>query len=159
MDSIEELEQHQKSRGYDFGSLENYEIWCDEVQPLLHFSEKHERSFEQAKAAALVTYRIGSKQDAVNNINKTIGIVNQAITFAKTMNKAVESGTGEQSEQIDYPDKITLSWLAKHVEVKHWFAVFMFIFAVFCAGIKVGSSTFYLDYFQPTLGSVEANTK
>lgn len=149
VDSIEELEKHQKSRGHNFGSLEKFEVWCDEVQPLLHFSEKHERSFEQAKTAALVTYRIGSKGDADNNISETIGIVNQAIVFAKTMKAAIETESSKQSESIVYPEKVTISWLAKHVEVKHWVSVAMLI----VAGIKVGSSTIYLDYFQPSLSS------
>jgi hypothetical protein len=153
VDSIEELEKHQKSRGHNFGSLENFEIWCDEVQPLLHFSGKHERSFEQAKTAALVTYRIGSKGDADNNISETIGIVNQAIVFAKTMKTAIEAESGKQPESIVYPEKVTISWLAKHVEVKYWVAVFMFIVAIFGVGIKVGSSTIYLDYIQPSLSS------
>ncbi|NOJ25432.1 hypothetical protein [Vibrio coralliilyticus] len=159
MNLIEELEKYQKPRGYSFGCLENFEVWCDEVQPLLHFSEKHERSFEQAKTAALVTYRIGSKQDAANNINETIGIVNQAIVFAKTMKAAVELEADREQESITYPEKVTLFWLAKHVEVKHWVAVLMLIVAVFGAGIKVGSSTFYQDYVQPSLGSVETKTK
>jgi hypothetical protein len=49
--------------------------------------------------------------------------------------------------------KVTISWLAKHVEVKHWIAVFMFVVAIFGTGIKVGSSTIYLDYFQPLCSS------
>jgi hypothetical protein len=48
---------------------------------------------------------------------------------------------------------VTISWLAKHVEVKYWVAVFMFIVAIFGVGIKVGSSTIYLDYIQPSLSS------
>ena len=160
MEFIEELEKHQKRRGYNFGSIENFEAWCDEVQPLLHFSQKHERVFEQAKSAALVTYRIGSKQDAVNNINEAIGIVNQAIVFGKTIKTAseLEAGVQQESSGVAYPEKVTLLWLVKHVEVKHWLGAAVFIIAVFTAGIKVGNSAFYQDYFQAPSAIVETKT-
>ncbi|MCY9856263.1 hypothetical protein [Vibrio mediterranei] len=160
MGLVEELEKHQKSRGHNFGSLGDYEVWCDEVQPLLHFSEKHERNFENAKTAALVTYRIGSKEDAFNNINETIGIVNQAIILAKSMNQQSKPEVDSKQDSLSYPEKITLVWLAKHVEVKHWITLITLLVAVFGAGVKLGSSKLYLDNIkniQPSINEVVAS--
>ncbi|NIY86135.1 hypothetical protein [Vibrio campbellii] len=130
MEFIEELEKHQKRRGYNFGSIENFEAWCDEVQPLLHFSQKHERVFDQA------------------------------IVFGKTIKTAseLEAGVQQESSGVAYPEKVTLLWLVKHVEVKHWLGAAVFIIAVFTAGIKVGNSAFYQDYFQASSAVVETKT-
>jgi len=156
VDLIRELEKHQKSRGHNFGELNNYEIWCDNVQPLLHFSEKHVQTFERAKVAALVTYRIGSREDALNNMNETIGIVNQAIILGKSMAQEREFETNSKQEDIlKFPEKVTLVWLAKHVEVKHWFTLLTLLFAVFLAGVKVGSSDVYLK----NIGSIQPLTE
>lgn len=83
MDPIKELESKKRIRGYNFESFGSFEIWCDEVEPLLHFSKNYAQKFSSAKAAALCMHSLGQDLDTKNHINDAIGIVNQAIIFGK----------------------------------------------------------------------------
>lgn len=141
---IEKLASLKKERGYQFSTIEEFELWCDEVEPLLSVSDKHEREFVQAKNRAISCYRIDSYRDYFSNMDEAIGVLNRAITFLESKPTA-DAGT---STELAYPQKVTIPWLIRHVEVKHWVALAGLAVAIFFAGVNLGSSEFYQSYFQ-----------
>lgn len=141
---IEKLASLKKERGYQFSTIEEFEIWCDEVEPLLSVSGKHEREFVQAKNRAISCYRIDSYRDYFSNMDEAIGVLNRAIKFLEVKPSA-EAGT---STELTYPEKVTIPWLIRHVEIKHWVALAGVAVAIFFAGVNLGSSDFYQSYFQ-----------
>ena len=141
---IEKLKELQKTRGFDFEGLDNFIDWADKVEPLLSISPKHEKEFQQARARAETCFRIKSFEDAYNNMNEAIGILNKAVTFLEMPQQSTEP----TQQELEYPQKITWTWLVKHVEVKHWFFVGTALLAIFGAGITFGTSKFYQDYFK-----------
>lgn len=141
---IEKLESLKKERGYQFPAIEEFELWCDEVEPLLSVSSKHEREFVQAKSRAITCYRIGSYPDYFSNMDEAIGVLNRAIKFLEI--KPTEES--QVSTELAYPEKVTIPWLLRHVEIKHWVALAGIAVAIFIAGVNLGSSSFYQSYLQ-----------
>lgn len=84
MNIAEQLQNLSKERSQEsqFKSLEDFEIWCDAVRPLLSFNKKYLTEFTQAATNATVLYRAENLVDATTNINNAIGIANQAATLA-----------------------------------------------------------------------------
>lgn len=141
---IEKLESLKKERGYQFSTIEEFELWCDDVEPLLSISSKHEREFVQAKSRAITCYRIGSYADYFNNMDEAIGALNRAIKFLEIR----PNEDGEVPAELAYPEKVTIPWLLRHVEIKHWVALAGMAVAIFIAGVNLGSSSFYQSYFH-----------
>ncbi|USH01476.1 hypothetical protein K6Q96_11250 [Grimontia kaedaensis] len=149
--NVEVLEGLKKERGFEFQRLVEFEDWCDQVQPLLAFNPQYEARFGRAKTSAGVSFRMGYANDAQTSIDECIGIVNQAIIAAKMSEEKVRDNNDKQTPEeveVELPKKITVPWLAKNVEYKVWISLFTLIITVFLAGVKIGSSKFYLTHFS-----------
>ena len=143
---IEQLKVLKLDRSYDFKSLDNFIEWADKVEPLLSISSKYEREFNQARTSAEVCFRMKQHTSAYNNMSEAVGVLNRAVT-ALELPKQKSEGV---SLELKYPDKITWSWLKKHVEIKQWVYVASIAAAIFYAGISFGNSKLYHEYFKGT---------
>ena len=141
---IEQLKELKLERGVDFKGLDNFVEWADKVEPLLSISPKYELEFNQARTSAEVCFRMNQHTSAYNNMNEAVGVLNRAI-IALGLPKPKSS---DESRELEYPDRITWSWLKKHVEIKQWFYAVSIAVAIFGAGIAFGNSKFYQEYFQ-----------
>ncbi|MET4028503.1 hypothetical protein ABIE59_004056 [Marinobacter sp. MBR-99] len=107
MSLLEQLESFKKKRAEPapFSSLLEFEEWSDAVLPLLSFDEVFKREFSQAVTAAGVTHRLGNHVDSNTNMNRAIGVLNQAINQAKKF-----EGNGEK-----YVSEIRIAQIRKLV--------------------------------------------
>lgn len=53
-----------------------------------------------------------------------------------------KGGSGKESE-LEYPDKVTLSWLFHHAPIRLWLTIGWLLIAVFVLGTQVGNSKIY----------------
>jgi hypothetical protein len=53
----------------------------------------------------------------------------------------------ESLSELEMPDKITIPWLVKHVEVKHWIAVVVFAAAIFVLGVQASRLSLVREMF------------
>ena len=79
-------------------------------------------------------------------MSEAVGVLNRAVT-ALELPKQKSEGV---SLELKYPDKITWSWLKKHVEIKQWVYVASIAVAIFYAGISFGNSKLHHEYFKGT---------
>ncbi|MBI5889719.1 MAG: hypothetical protein HZB47_03450 [Nitrosomonadales bacterium] len=84
-DLLQKLKNLKRVRGdaSPFSSPLEYETWTDEVAPLLSFNEKLQNSFKHYVKIAKFNSRTNSSN--IDQINETIGILNQAITSLEVM--------------------------------------------------------------------------
>jgi len=82
---LQKLRKLQRVRGdvSPFASPLEYERWADEVMPLLSFNEKLQNSFKHYVKIEKFNSRANSPN--IDQINETIGILNQAITSLEVM--------------------------------------------------------------------------
>jgi hypothetical protein len=150
---ISKLKELQLERGADFTDFKDFEVWADQVEPLLSLSPKHEAEFSKAKLRAVTSFRMKSHKSTVYNTDEAIGVLNKAISFLeipKSKECIVES-------ELVYPDKITLPWLKKHIEVKQWIYVVGLLVSIFLAGVAFGDSKFYQDYFKKPINKTDSS--
>ena len=87
---IEKLKELQRTRSFDFEGLDNFIDWADKVEPLLSISPKHEKEFQKARTAAETCFRFSSFEDAHNNMDEAIGVLNKAVTFLETSKQSIK---------------------------------------------------------------------
>ncbi|UTW44507.1 NUDIX domain-containing protein [bacterium SCSIO 12696] len=155
MSLSEDLLRLRKDRvdGVPFETLIEFEEWADKVSPLLYFDTALKSSFEQSIISAKVTYRMGNKADSTASMNEAIGILNQAIVISEN---AVKQECDAQKKELLPPEKITISWLLDHVEVKHWVGVATIVASIFTAGMAFSGAGVYKN-LKATLFPKEVN--
>jgi len=139
---VQQLEALKKERSdsMPFNNLIEFEQWADKVLPLLNFSQSHYNKFDNAVTRSTVTYRMNNNIDAATNMNEAIGILNQAITIAKTDKEKTQIIS---VSNLEAPAKVTINWLLTHVDFKHWVLLASIFTAIFSAGVWVGQSELY----------------
>jgi len=139
---IEDLENLKQvgTEGLPFNSLIDFEQWSNHVSPLLSFDKKLKNSFDECVTSGKITFRTSSKQYADTNMNKAIGILNQAIVTAK---KGVEYKELSKKKELLPPEKLTIYWLLKHIEIKHWLWVSTLAGSIFTAGAVISEAGIY----------------
>lgn len=146
VNNLENLKK-ERSEALPFDDLLEFENWADEVLPLLRFSTSLFSRFNSCITSAKVTHRMGNHVDSATNMNEAIGILNQAITEAQREDQAIEF------KELAYPDKVTVRWLLNHVEVKHWLLAVSILASAFVAGVSVGQSEIYHNFFSEIKGA------
>lgn len=53
----------------------------------------------------------------------------------------------ESSSELEMPNKITIPWLVKHVEVSHWIAVVILVGTIFVLGVQASRLSFIKEIF------------
>jgi hypothetical protein len=80
LEKLKEL-QHQRSDSSPFENDIEFDRWADNVLPLLAFNPRLQREFNSAVASVNVYRQIKSQASMLENINRAIGFVNQAVTL------------------------------------------------------------------------------
>lgn len=140
MDALKALRK-ERAISSPFPNLIDFESWADNVIPLLNFNIKIQSEFKQAVTSAVVSFRMNYREDAHASINDAIGILNQAIQLP-----VPEESIVLQSNELKYPEKLTIPWLIQHVEIKHWIMVITIILASFSAGVYFGDTDLYKSF-------------
>ncbi|WP_226642797.1 hypothetical protein [Microbulbifer variabilis] len=116
MDVLEELRQLTKDDESIYLSLNNYESWAYNVEPLLIFNHVTKGEFKRLVTNASTTYKIGSHKDAFDNMRRSFLVARKAVREAEVealiggVHKAKKSGehpfTSEEKESAQVFIKI-----------------------------------------------------
>jgi hypothetical protein len=164
VDRLAELKilQRQRSDASPFSSLVDFQVWADQVAPLLSFNPKLQSAFKHTVTSATVTHRLGSENDAFGSFNECIGLTNQAIrelelqraeAVAKNMEIAV-------TKPIQAPEKLTLKWLYEHAPVSFYFWLFGFASVAVAVGFTASEmrTAMYSNNFKANEPSITQPT-
>lgn len=115
---LDRLNELKKQRG-DLSAFANHDEflqWSDQVAPLLSFDEVLHRKFGLWVSRGKSAFSLG--HDHHDGLGEAIGVVNQAITKLEFSSEQSEDIDVVEQTNLDYPEKITLSWLYQHVPIK-----------------------------------------
>lgn len=95
-------------------------------------------------------YNSPNEKEKVSDYNRDLqDTITELETIVDTFDKYGEpnlSGTEPvQKQELEYPKKVTMSWLIKHVPIKLWGSAFLLILIVFGIGVGMGQSKLYND--------------
>lgn len=140
---LEKLKVLQKVRG-DTGAFANHDEflpWSDSVTPLLEFDSALQKQFiyysEQVKSA----YRMG--REHYEALGESIGIVNQAVVKLELQSDNISVGKPQKTNEISYPEKLTLMWLYQHAHISLWAWLFGLLLGAFTLGIGFSETSLY----------------
>jgi hypothetical protein len=140
---LNNLRSLSKKRG-DTSAFANYDeflLWSDDVFPLLEFDDALCKRFKFWSDHVKSAYKMGrdTHRDA---LGECIGVVNQAIKKLEIPTADIESNK-PQSKEIEYPDKVTLNWLYRHVPWSFWVALIGLLITSFTFGVAISETGFY----------------
>ena len=140
---LERLQVLQKSRGDTsaFANHDEFLPWSDNVSPLLEFDEALFKNFtfwvEHVKSA----HAMGREHHEA--LGEAIGVVNQAITKLELQPELKLNKKKTLTEELNYPNKVTLKWLYHHVPWSFWAWFVGLLISVFVLGLSVAETPIY----------------
>ncbi|WP_180146018.1 hypothetical protein [Desulfoluna butyratoxydans] len=139
---LDRLRKLQKVRG-DITAFSNHDeflLWSDSISPLLEFDEVLCKKFtfwsDQVKSA---NRRGREHHDA---LGECIGVVNQSITKLELQPSPTKKAQSAY-KNVEYPNKITLNWLYKHVPWSFWVWFIGLLISAFSLGLIVSETPLY----------------
>ena len=78
-------------------------------------------------------------------IDDTINELEFIIDNYRKHGEPPKGGVSKQSLQFEWPEKITLAWLFRHVPWTFWTGLIGLLIAVFFCGAQIGQTKFYQD--------------
>jgi len=133
--------QRNRSDTNAFANYDEFLPWSDSVSPLLEFDDViHERFIfwtNHVKSA----HRSGREHH--DALGEAIGLVNQAITKLELQPQARQSKDKKISEQLKYPNKVTLKWLHHNVHWTLWAWLLGLLISAFTFGVFVADTPIY----------------
>lgn len=73
--------------------------------------------------------------------------------------KTLAKNAVEKEESLEWPQKITLSWLFKHAPIGLWFKAGGIVLAVLILGITIGQSQLYKELSRKLHSDLEPNNR
>ena len=131
-----------RAHGDGFKSQNECIDWANKVAPLLRFNNDHYITF--LNHTGLINTVGLSANTHGTALNHMLSTVQQAIAELESDMNIVESDAKDESPgTLSFPDKITLSWLFKHVPVSYWLWLGGAFVTVFIAGIGFSQTKAY----------------
>jgi hypothetical protein len=137
------LKSLEKKRG-DISAFRNHDeflLWSDQVAPLLAFDEILHRNFQLWVSRVKSAHNLG--HDHREGLGEAIGVANQAITKLEIEAEHPADTPVESQKSVEYPEKVTLSWLYKHVPVKLWISFVAILLTAFSLGLAFSETKLY----------------
>ena len=160
---LAQLRSLARAHGEGFKSQNECIDWANKVAPLLRFNNDHYITFlNHAGLINTVGLSANAHGTALNNM---ISTVQQAIAELESGINIVDSNTKDESPgDLSFPEKITLSWLFKHVPVSYWLWLGGAFVAVFIAGVGFSQTKAYTAILDlattiTTAGTTVSTTK
>lgn len=154
---LEEL-YNERDAQENFPTRESCISWSNKVAPLLKFNNKYYENFTHN--SFLINLKLSG--DAIQS---AIRVVKSQVEMAIEELKAEIENEGSQMQNIKdelvLPDKVTLSWLFRHVPCKFWWWLLGLFVVVFILGIRIGQTTFIREIMGYSIsgGSVNGQSK
>ena len=139
---LDQLRPLTRAHGEGFKSQNECIDWANKVAPLLRFNNDHYITF--LNHAGLIN-TVGLSANAHSTaLNHMISTVQQAIGELESGMNIVDSNAKSESPgTLSFPDRITLTWLSKHVPVSYWLWLGGAFVTVFIAGIGFSQTKAY----------------
>ena len=78
-------------------------------------------------------------------IDDTINELEFIIDNYRKHGEPPKGGVSKQSLQLEWPEKITLAWLFRHMPLSYWSVLIGLLITVFFSGVQIGQTKFYQD--------------
>jgi len=126
--NLTDLIQRIEDNGYDINCSIQNRLFCEQGSYTYDPSQKdHVEAFNR---------------DLQDTINELETIINKFDKYGDPKSKDIIK---PQNEQLEWPQKITLSWLYAHAPFGLWMKAGGFLLAAFLLGIAVGQSQLYIE--------------
>jgi hypothetical protein len=142
-ESTEETKAYSNKIPQLYGAVEKIYKSCANSQPIEIKDSRMTNTYANFFEAGYLSGRTFHKYQGYQELLKVIGCIRSQVEQGITEDYYI---TSKQGVQLPVPEKLTISWLMKHVEIKHWFIVLAILGAVFSAGLWVGKSDIYEVY-------------
>lgn len=154
---LSRLKELQKVRGdtNTFANHDEFLSWSDSVSPLLEIDEALYNKFIFWSDHVKSSYRMG--HDHHDALGESIGVVNQAITKLELQAEKKPTEKETSTNEILYPQKLTLRWLYQHAPISLWGWLCGLLFATFVLGITFSETPLYQLLKNKTSDSVAAS--
>lgn len=93
--------------------------------------------------------------DEKNNELKSL-LSNKIAYYQQVKEKINETSKNGENVEVCYPDKVTLNWLVKHVDWKHWVGALVFLVGAFSFGVKSSGTTLIKEIYGISSDKAEA---
>jgi hypothetical protein len=103
--------QHQRGDVSLFPTHTEFQTWSDNALPLLAFNPSLQSQLKSAVHAAYINLVQEFPEGVLSNINRAIGIVNQAVIELESAPLVAHA----KFIPLEVPEKLTLRWVQNHV--------------------------------------------
>ena len=143
--ALKELKALRKERGDKeaFSSNEDFLVWSDDVLAILEIDPVKKRTFSNYTNGAKTAFR--AKRVDYSAVDECIGIVNQVIKKLELESTETikQSSNKPSNKEPVAPEKISISWLYKHVPLSFWVTLIGAFIIAFGAGVTFSQTDLY----------------
>ncbi len=117
--------------------------------------DAYEKNYEK-----LIKYGIPLVMTAESNDNLK-ALLSNKIGYYQHVKESITANSNANNNPTDmsYPEKVTVAWLLKHVDWKHWIGAVTVLVAAFSLGVKASGTTFVKQMYGISGENTAVNQK